>query len=451
MDQAARVACARAPSLLQQGRAATAESWLAAIPREIRRRSPWLLYWYGRARSTVDPGGARRPLLRAFSMFRAQATAAGTFLAWAAVAQTFLWEVDDLRPLDRGFEVLEDLRRRFPGFSDPAVEPQLVGAAFGALHHRQPGHPALRHWERRALAVALSAGDPQPRMETARALLQFYAVTVADFDRARLIGDALLPLWASGLVDPATGICWHMTLGCMHLYRGELDAALSAGEESLRLSRESGLRAWDAFVFGCLCLASAAKGDLAAAERALPKMAAAAAHGPKLGRSLYHFVASVLARRRGDLRLAREHGGSALDLAAATGMAMPEADCTLVQALTEPDESALPALERAVERGRRTGTQLVEATALVAIALWRLRRGEEAMALAPVREGLALARECGIRHFVHVTPEELADACALALAHGIRDGLREDPHSHREAGARFARPGARGVAVGYPD
>jgi hypothetical protein len=221
---ATRIVRSQAPLLLRQGRAETVAQWVGCLPEEVRDRDPWLLQHLGEALSILKPRAALVHLERAFDLFRAAADCSGAYLAWAAIAETQSFALQELAPLDRWIPALEDLRVRFPNFGGPEVEARLVAAAFAALTHRQPWHPALRSWEERALSLALSPGDPYLRMKIGRALVLYYGGWVMDLTKARLVIDALGTLAVTADADPSTAIFWHIGDALHHLFLCRLDA-----------------------------------------------------------------------------------------------------------------------------------------------------------------------------------------------------------------------------------
>jgi hypothetical protein len=64
--------------------------------------------------------------MRALSLFRGRRDATGTFLAWSAAANAYVYEGRDMSPLDRWIPLLEDLLGDFPQSPSRTVEEQVV-------------------------------------------------------------------------------------------------------------------------------------------------------------------------------------------------------------------------------------------------------------------------------------------------------------------------------------
>jgi ATP/maltotriose-dependent transcriptional regulator MalT len=417
--EAGGIVCREAPGLLAQGRAETVIRWIAGMPEELREAEPWLLLWLGTARSPFDPRGARASLEKAFELFVGAGDAAGAHLAWSAVAEGLFFEMDDLAPLDRWLSVLGDLLRRFPRSPGLDVEARLVATAFGAFMNRQPWSPELRVWEERALSLALAPGEPRRRLPAGRELAVFYGWWSMDLSKGRVVVDTLRLLATGKGSDPASTIFWHIADADLNLHLARVEACLAAVERGLSVANESGLHLWDSFLLLIRCWAALMQGDLDAASRTLEAVRGGAEGAPKLVACGYHYAAAVVARLRGEVGLAREHGRISVELAVAGGMPLAEASCRLARALAAPPETARAELEEALALARRVGTRIVETASLLALALRDLREGDERGAVERVRAAFAVARDLRNRHAFWLSREELADCCALALEHGI--------------------------------
>jgi hypothetical protein len=285
--------------------------------------------------------------------------------------------------------------------------------------NRQPGSPELRVWEERAMSLALSPGEARLRLPAGRELAVFYGWWSMDLSKGRVVVDTLRPLATGKGSDPASTIFWHIADADLHLHLAHVETCFAAVDRGLAVARESGLHLWDSFLLLIRCWAALVRGDLEAASRTLEEIRAGAEGVPKLVACGYHYAAGVVARLRGEVGLAREHGRISVELSVAGGMPLAEASCRMARALSAPAETARAELEEALELARRCGTRIVQVGSLLGLALRDLRDGDERAAAERVRAAFATARELGNRHVFWLSPEELADCCALALEHGI--------------------------------
>ncbi len=416
--EAARLVRARAPVLMRQGRAQTVVHWVDRLPADVRDRDPWLLFHLGEALATLDPCCDLASLERALDLFLAANDSSGAFLAWTAIAETHLPGLRKAAPLDRWISVLDELRARFPDLGGPEVEARLAPAVFLALVCRQPWHDALRSWEERALALALSDSEPHLRAKAGRALMTYYGSLVMDLAKGKLVAEALRPQAATARVDPAGVILWHLGDAVLQVHLGRAEACLEAVERGLALADDSGLHVLDMLLLQMRVFASLLRGDEALAERTVGEMASQPPAGFGIS-SVYHFCSLLLARRRGDAALAREHARASREGVAAWGMRPAEIIVGVPCALAGPPESVEAELERVLAEARRCGDRLSRGAALLALALGAMNRGDPGRAVALLREGFAALRDLGCRYFVHLEAGELAECCALALEHGI--------------------------------
>lgn len=442
--EAARVIRTRAPSLMRQGRSETVARWASQLPAEVVACDPWLLLHLGEASSILDPSAALRHLERAFDLFCSTGCPAGAYLSWAAIAETRIFVLQELAPLDRWISALDGLCARFPDCGGPEVEARLVTAAFAALTHRQPWHAALPSWEARAMGLALSPGEAHLRMAAGRALVLYHGGWAIDLAKARLVIDALGAFASGAGADPAAAIFWHIGSALHHLFLCRVDACLEAVEHGLAIAAASGLHAWDAFLLQSQVMAKLLVGDLAGADRALQQMAGSGsqARSSAFASGAYHHAALLVAHRRGDVTLARQHARVCRELTAATGAPLSELVYGVSCTLAGPRESLEPELEQALLQARRIGSRLAEAVCLLALAREAMRRADDGRSVALLRGGFAAARELGCLHLVWFEARELADCCALALEHGIEPAFVHDLiRAHRLA------PGERAGGV----
>jgi hypothetical protein len=439
-DEVGRVVRAHAPSLLREGRVETVARWVLAMPDERRTGDPWLLLWGAKATLFREPRQAQAALHRAFELFRGAGEPAGTYLALAAMAEAHFFALDDFSPLDAWIALLEEVRQQFPTIPDPEVELEVVAAAFTAITHRQPWHPALAEWEERALAAALAPVEARRRWKVGQSLLLYYGWWCADLVRARLLTDALRPLSSTSRADPASAILWHLADANLALFRAHPADCLRLGERGLAIAAESGLRMWSPMLLAQRAFAALTMGDLEAAQAVIERLTAAGEPPTRFGAIMFHFTAAVVARHRGEAVLAREHGRLAVELAVAGGAPMAEAVCRLTWGLTQPPAAGERELERAGALARRSGVRVFLAGSLLGRAVAARQLGNERLAVELIADGFDVGRTMGTRGYPWLLREELSDCCALALEHGIEvEHVREVIRAQHLAPGNTAR------------
>ncbi|MBP2676414.1 MAG: malT [Deltaproteobacteria bacterium] len=154
-----RVIQGEAPSPAREDRGQAFGEWLLSLPKDLRAVDPWLLYWTGVCSKTRDPAESRAAFERAHDLFSQAGEETGTFLSWAGIVDTTLFQWDDFRSLDHWIDWLD---RRIAGgaaFPSAEIEARVSASMAGALHRRRPQHPDIRAWIDRALSASRAAGD----------------------------------------------------------------------------------------------------------------------------------------------------------------------------------------------------------------------------------------------------------------------------------------------------
>jgi tetratricopeptide (TPR) repeat protein len=419
-NDAGRLIAAQAPMFLRQGRAEAVARWVLAVPEDIRNHDPVLLLNLGQALVIRDLREALGQLERSFELFHAAGDGRGAYLAWAAIVETFILAFLN-EPLDHWIAVLDDLRSQFPDFGGPEIETRVVAAAFNMLAQRQPWHPALPAWEARALSLALSPGDAYLRTKLGQQLLFYYGACVNDLAKAKLVADAVQPLMISVQAEPAAFITWHLAEAVRHNFLGDVHAAREAVNRGLAASADSGLRALDAGFVQQRIFSALQEGDLDAAEAELCRLneLRSTPGGGPLDLALFHHCALLLARRRRDLSVAREHARACREFTAALGSRQGELLLGISCTWAGPTETLESEMETVLLLARRCGNRYAQAASSLALALTATRHGDEARAVKLLGDGFSAARDVGCLFFVQLEPGELSECCAMALEHDI--------------------------------
>jgi len=113
---------ANALTLIRQGRNKLLEKWITTLPDELFTSGPWLNYWLGSCRLPFNPAESRTLFERAFQLFVSQGDEAGALLAWSGAVQTFLYDFDDLRPLDRWIAWLDERTAKGSPFPSSEID-----------------------------------------------------------------------------------------------------------------------------------------------------------------------------------------------------------------------------------------------------------------------------------------------------------------------------------------
>jgi LuxR family maltose regulon positive regulatory protein len=421
-EELASTILSEAAPLLRAGRAATLGSWIGSLPSPVLERYPWLRYWAGMCRLPFDPAAAREPLERAFAAFKMSGDAAGAYLAWSAIVNSYLHEWGDLILLDRWVAELEVLRRQFPLIPTPDIEAGVLVAILTALAFRQPDHPTADEWVGRGVEFVLGESDLPARVLAAMPLVIYLSWFKGNVRSAERVVTALRPLVHVPDVPPGFLIQWRASEGAYHQSRLESEDAIRVSLDGLELARASGIHLWDVRLESFVVWASVARGDWRTAVEYLDRIS------PTADRSLlstgqYMFARGTYALCRGDHDVAAECARVGIDVTIRSGFQFGLLLMRLLAARADECRDELESAEehlRAASRvGEATGSWWCAFMVALIGATIAYRRSDEPGGDESLRRAFALAREHALTAFLCFTRSELADLYARALEKGI--------------------------------
>jgi tetratricopeptide (TPR) repeat protein len=318
-----------------------------------------------------------------------------------------------------------------------------------ALLVRQPHHPSRDAWASRAMRLLAQIPEPQARLRIGMNLLHHHC-WLGHFPAAESLVRELRDVARARGVDPLTAIQWGSIETQSHWIAGRVELALRAVDEALEVSRATGIHVWDFMLYTVGINACLLASDLAGAREYLSRVESILPLDRPLHTSQYHQMAALLELHSGHVDAARDHARAAAAAADAAEVAIPQSltRLTLASALLarRDAEEGRAVLAEALAFARRSGSPFLEFCCLLSEGLHGLRSEDSAQALASLREAFAIAREKGFATNPWLASEALAEACALALEHGVEpEWVREIIRRHR-----LAPPPDRGDVPGWP-
>jgi hypothetical protein len=415
--QVAQLVLLRGPHLLATGRSARLEGWLGALPPALAEEDPWIWYWRGMCRLALDPATARAHLARAWEGFDQSSDPRGLHLTFAAVIESFIFELADLRGMDDWIDRFEAMTVRYPAAAGAEFVQRSAAAMFAALTFRRLGSETFVEWERRALAVVQDASLAPP----ARLAMGSYLVLACAFRgegrRAAQVVDTLAPLARAPGVDRPAALSW-LTAEAVHFWHAgapsRSDATASLG---LRMARESGACSWDFLLRQQRVHATIAAGDLIRARDYIAGIEASLPAGRGAHAARLHEMEFLLAIHEGDAARALKAAHRFADAMRPTGIIFGETFGSLYVALAlveAGDPQARTSLEALHRRGP-AGSALVEMIVEMAQADLERRSGNLAAAQEHLGRGLRVSGEKGLAPDIWFSRSRLAELCALAL------------------------------------
>jgi LuxR family maltose regulon positive regulatory protein len=410
-----------APELISQGRNRMLEVWLKGLPRQILENDSWLLYWMGAALIIFDPRVGESFFARAFEGFREDKNETGLFLAWSGIVSSIIAGVDDYKRLDRWFSALEELTPLFGTFSSKAIRAGVASAMFQGLYNRQPSHPEIETWEERVLSSLEDHGTIDAKI-LALYRLAHYRLFRGDFEKGGFYVGSLQRLVDSAAATPFARIRACLIESIYYRFIGSYERCLDAVTTGLQLSMNSGVHVQDIWLLTFGISSALNVGDTATAGKLLEKMTSMNKVA-SLDWWTYHQLRSREALSRCDPEQASFHIDLAFQFGKNLGVPSCICDCHLIKSYALHQlgkfQEAEGQLTHASQIASQMKSKLFRFYTLLAGALFALDRGNEALGIFSLREGLTMGRES--RYFTTIIdqPSSLVKICVKALEAGI--------------------------------
>ncbi len=405
----AELAAAQAESMLAQGRGEQLALWLEALPPSELERRPDLLLAYAQSRSGTSPRAARRQFERAFEAFGRAQDDAGQLRCAIGVIDALIHEFDDLAALDGWTERVERLRAQ----AGADIEAGLLAKA---------GQSLARAW---LLRPGVHGAAPQ---QGTGALPDWIRASVAlwqgDVGQAQALLAACRP--DDRIQGQESGLRLAVALALASLLAGQSVLAMQQASEGLRLAELEGMPGYDVLLHAVAACAALAGSDQDGARAHIQWFDGAAPALRRGDRAIQHGLRCWMARQDGDLTSAQREARGAATLAGEVGLPWLEvlARGALAQLLAQAqDARGAQAQLRAAEALLPEGSiPLPRYVLLLAQAGVALALGCEAEALPALEQAFALGQDHGLALLPGWSASDLADLCALALAHGVGAG-----------------------------
>jgi DNA-binding SARP family transcriptional activator len=412
-----------APTLMAQGRTKTLGEWLAFLPVNLIGNSPWLLYWLGQCKFVVTPAEGRAYLEQAFQLFSERGDDTGALMSWAGIADTYIYDFDDFKPLDRWIDWLDERIGRDASFPTPEIEAAAASSMVGALVWRRPEHPRIRQWIERALSSSQKSSDRAIRLLALRRALLYYIWT-GDKGASLALLEEIGRIVESHSAPPAGLIAAKMLKAHYFGWLGdESDRALQLVEEGLSMADESGIHIVNSFLAIQGAFAALNKGDEEEVVRYARKLEETMQPGRRYV-VFYHYILSKLFLLEGKHSEALAHGMKMLELSEESGHPFPEAWArTLIsQAVYEIGDTSRAEKELAACENffQQVGSPYSVFSTCLIKAYFCFGRGKEGPGLGLLGKALKLGRQNSYTYSSMLfRPDIWSILCAKAMGAGI--------------------------------
>ena len=411
-----------ASTLKLQGRINTLGKWLGAIPEAITSDSPWLLFWMGQCALAINPAEGRAYLERAFKLFDERGDDTGAFMTWIGIVDALIFGFEDLKPLDRWIDWLEERAGQTLLFPSPEIESDVSSVMVMALMWRRPDPAAIDRWINRALSSLQACRDPGVRLLVLRRALNYYT-WVGDKKECLTILDELARVPESYQAHPVHLIGDKVIKANYYAWVGdESDEAIRLVEEGFALAEETGIHIADPFLAIQGASASLNKGDDGELLKYIGRLEAVLCQGGSYV-GFYYLFLSLRNQVIGKYAEALAYAIKMLERIQEAGIPFFEAWARLLisgSAYEIGDVSlAGKELDVALRFFHEAGSDYFEFTSCLRKAYFLFARGNADLGTETLCRALKLARQNGLTNTTMYQKEILSFLCVKALAAGI--------------------------------
>jgi len=414
-------------TLISQGRNKLLEKWINALPDELLKSAPWLNFWLGSCRLPFNPGESRALFERAFQLFVFLGDEAGALLAWSGAVQTFLYDFDDLRPLDRWIAWLDERTGKGAPFPSPEIALSVAAGMTAALTWRVPAHPDIQEWADRAISLSKSSPNIEARTR-AYSNIAVYHLWMGAFDECRMLIGEMKKMIASQPVSPLRSIVLKHNEALFYNTSAEFQGqALQTVTEGLEEARKTGVHVLDSFLYTQGVVSSLNEGDPIRAEEFLLKLEKTLRSNSRSHTAHYFYLSACYYFHIGKIDQAVFSAKKGLDLVQETGVPVSEALVRLVlsHALQETgtEDEAKRELATAKQAVIQTGSSYFEYLYGLTEAYFEYARENERGGLESLQKAMTLGRRKGFTTLLYFwRPAVMGRLCEKALEAGIEVG-----------------------------
>ncbi|MCP4408270.1 MAG: hypothetical protein GY807_11020 [Gammaproteobacteria bacterium] len=413
----------QAEGLLRQGRLQTLQMWLHGIPEEILEQNPWLMFWLGHSKLFFNPADARGCFQGAYRVFKEIGDSAGACLSWAAVVDSYWFELGDFRPLHDWFAEFEVLRPHYQSLASSEIKARVEFGVFSALLVVWPDHPEFGEWEHRVLQLLEEDLAPDLRLRVADILIYYYVNFIGKRGHATRVLDFIRSIVDHPEVAPVNLCAWLIYQSAYIFWmEGSGERCLGNLEAALSIARKHGIHLYDvtlhlfsAYVYLTAGYCEKGREALANAVKALNFR-----RGHEVGH--YNYILAWEAWLSGRLPEALEHMQLAIRHAKQADLhtqGLGYLGLAQIHASQGDLAAAWRSLASVRPWVRRMRSKFGECMLALMLAQFALERGNRVRCLKCLRWALRLGREEHYINFPFFKPEAVVRLCAEALEAGI--------------------------------
>ena len=206
-DEAAKLVLELAPQLCREGRYRALVAWLDKFPDSQYQKNPWLYYWLGEAKLSVDELAARSYFERAYLGFVNQQDSFGQLMTAATLLEAMQWGEATYRGVDQWAAVVIAKYHDRPSKLNAGDELRIVTGRLLADLLLGRHSAELQLIALRMQALLFEEIDVNRRVRAAIVLLGYYIV-VRERQQAHVLAAAVEGLLTSNLLAVGNRATW---------------------------------------------------------------------------------------------------------------------------------------------------------------------------------------------------------------------------------------------------
>lgn len=422
-DELRRLICAHAADWMGSSRIGPLRQWLEAFPETVRTADPWLLFWHGSVLRLFNPPTARQSLEQAYQQFMALKDAAGAYLAWAAIVDSFSAPWHTFAELDPWLAELERLQQHFPQFPGPDIEARVLSTGMSLLL-ATPYAPQLQRWLAKAEALLLNPPSPQCIGPLAWMLGMNTSWRGDNLEHTRTLFTRVSFSIRQAEAFPLSYMLYASIRAQIEGAALNLPVANEWVAKGLAMAAETGIHLVDSTIQASACFSATIAGDRAMAEAALVKMEPLLDPTWTLHVQQTQYLRAAILLMSGEaaraVKLLEDFEESVAATGATTLMIFMNQLQAQALALNGQSEAARAHLTRPREFAQRFPSPMTEFQADLVEAYSWFTQGEEAQGLAALRRALSTGRRLNAMTITPFwLPQMLTPLCVRALDAGI--------------------------------
>ncbi len=268
-DKALNIILKKIPEELHKGNRAIIRKWLSFLPEQITARNPDLLFYNALVKLDKDPGSAKELFKRALELFKKDKNPAGIVNTLTMILNTYQAEMNRFEQMDPYIQELKDIIDNGKTEISFPAEMEALNALFVALLYRKPESPTLKQHSERLKVLFQQCPEIELKIKTGLNLLLYYCwmgdIVSAEF----MLNEVLSMTEHNQPVTPFTVLHLKTVQSLLYWIKSEYAQCISAAQEGLSLSRESGIGFFNFFLYSQAFYGSLMKRQLQRAQEYL--------------------------------------------------------------------------------------------------------------------------------------------------------------------------------------